>query len=472
MTIESVLNNERQWHVECGDSLSVLKNLPDGCVHVCLTSPPYFALRSYLGNGHADKAKELGLEKSPAEYVARMVEVFREVKRVLHPSGIFVLNIGDSYNSSPPGNKKPMSKSGLNGSQTSASYRARLEETQQKQQEGRSLLAGLPAKNLLGIPWRLALALQEDGWILRNSIPWQKLSPMPSSAQDRLTVAHEDIFLFAKSKAYFWDSFAVRRPSASATLARDNYTRITTGKDGEYSVSHDHETPSNPAGRQWRTSDVWLDGLDLTIAEVEDWLRHLKEIRKGQGLLTDMDGEPLDLRVGTEPSKLDHYAVFPSALVRPFLRAGCSERGVCAKCGEPWRRVIERERINQREEKRGSARGQNLLPGRKGEMALQRIHNTNGRTSANIAESLGWQPGCSCNASDTIPPLVLDCFAGTGTTGVVARQLGLRFLGIELNQSSVDDANARIAAALNDELKVVPKRDSVPTLFDALETPP
>jgi DNA modification methylase len=154
-------------------------------------------------------------------------------------------------------------------------------------------------KDLAGIPWRVALALQADGWWLRSAMTWCKTNPQPESCVDRPTSATEMIFLLTKSASYFYDQDAARVPSAKTTLERDKYTRITTGKDGQYAVQHDHETPSNPGGR-----NMW----NYVLCPTESY-----------------------------PGA--HYAIYPRKLIEPFIRVGTSEKGCCPRCGAPWERI-------------------------------------------------------------------------------------------------------------------------------------
>ena len=163
----------------CGDSLDVLKSMADESVDCCITSPPYWGLRDYGCNG------QLGLEKSPEEYVANMVQLFREVRRVLKADGVLWLNLGDSYAGG-----------------------------------GR---AGLKPKDLVGIPWRVAFALQADGWWLRQDIIWHKPNPMPESVKDRCTKSHEYIFLMTKSAKYYYDNEAIKEPVCDVSIKRAEY---------------------------------------------------------------------------------------------------------------------------------------------------------------------------------------------------------------------------------------------------------
>lgn len=175
-----------------GDCLDVLKTMPDNSIHCCVTSPPYWGLRDY---GHVG---QIGLEDTPEAYVNRMVEVFREVKRVLRNDGTLWLNLGDSY-----------ANVGSNGS---FGKTAQVRNTKSGQQKTTNkLVSGLKPKDLVGIPWRVAFALQADGWWLRQDIIWHKPNPMPESVTDRCTKSHEYVFLLTKSKQYFYDAEAIKQ---------------------------------------------------------------------------------------------------------------------------------------------------------------------------------------------------------------------------------------------------------------------
>ena len=181
--------------------------LKDASVACCVTSPPYFALRRYdCGPG------KLGLEESPDAYIAAMVQVFREVRRVLHPMGTLWLNCGDSYNAA-----------GRNGHGTRIGYKQGTNRASATGQDAcRPQSTQLGEKQLLGMPWKLAFALQADGWILRSEIIWHKLNTMPESVQDRCVKSHEQVFMFAKQARYFFDMEAVRKPCPGLGPARPN----------------------------------------------------------------------------------------------------------------------------------------------------------------------------------------------------------------------------------------------------------
>lgn len=190
----------------CGDALTVLRTLPDKCCRCCVTSPPYYGLRDYGVVG------QIGLEPKLRDYMDRLIEVFAEVKRVLTDDGTLWINIADSYAGSGKG-------------------AARYPENAKKYKQGTNVGSvgcaaitkakfDLPAKNLIGIPWRLAFALQDDGWILRQDIIWDKSNCMPESVRDRCTKSHEYIFLFAKRQRYYFNAEAIKEPIADSTIDR------------------------------------------------------------------------------------------------------------------------------------------------------------------------------------------------------------------------------------------------------------
>jgi DNA modification methylase len=251
-----------------GDVRDKLAELPDESVHCCVTSPPYFGLRDYGVVG------QIGLEATPDAYVVELVSVFREVRRVLRSDGTLWLNLGDSYGSG--GMSNPSSKSTLGGGKDRGAANYSL---------SRRAPDGIKPKDLLGIPWRVAFALQADGWWLRSDIIWHKPNPMPESVTDRPTSAHEHIFMLAKSERYYFDADAVREPFAEEWLStRKPYTikGNTSRKDGGQPPQS-----ANPLGRNIR--NVW------TIA--------------------------------TQPYSEAHFATFPPALVEPCIKAGCPVGG-------------------------------------------------------------------------------------------------------------------------------------------------
>ena len=290
----------------CGDSLTLLKTLPDASVHCCITSPPYYGLRDYGVEG------QLGLEKTPEEYVAKLVAVFQEVKRVLRDDGTLWLNLGDSYNGAAA------NRTGDN-----------VFDDGRNNRDKRFSAGGCPnlkSKDLIGIPWRVAFALQADGWYLRQDIIWAKPNPMPESVRDRCTKAHEYVFMLSKKERYYYDAGAIKEERTSEqeghTFGGNKYTPESCGK---HSVGSKYTSDGSRNKRS-----VWT--------------------------------------VCTQPFKEAHFATFPPELVKPMILSGCPESGT-----------------------------------------------------------------------------VIDTFAGSGTTGMVAENLGRNSILIELSQKYIDLIKVRTA---------------------------
>jgi DNA modification methylase len=256
----------------CGDVLAVLPELEAESVNCCVTSPPYYGLRDYGVEG------QIGLEKTPEEYVAKLVTVFREVRRVLREDGTLWLNLGDSYAAGGSGGYSD--KSTLAGF-TNAHTKGRVMNATPIQ---RTVPPGLKPKDLIGIPWRVAFALQADGWYLRSDIIWAKLNPMPESVTDRPTKAHEYLFLLAKSSRYYYDVDAVKE--ASLHPGRVHTWNANQKMSAMSGIVPQHEIVAK-ANRNRRT--VWP--------------------------------------IATQPFKGAHFAVMPEKLVEPCVLAGCPTAG-------------------------------------------------------------------------------------------------------------------------------------------------
>lgn len=290
-----------------GDTLSVLRELPDCSVNCCVTSPPYWGLRDYGVEG------QLGLEKTPEEYVAKMVEVFREVKRVLRDDGTLRLNIGDSYNAQH-GQRKTTDKVG-----------AKQETNGGSNTVGSRSVPYLKPKDLVGIPWMLAFALRADDWYLRQDIIWAKPNPMPESVTDRCTKSHEYIFLMSKSPRYYFAAEAIKESSIT------NDQRRPYGGEGAWQMDgrpqgqrHGGELRSSGNGRTGRNA-FRGQGANRS-SETGPANRDGREM-KGIGA-----GEKRNKRdvwtVATTPFKGAHFATFPPKLIEPCILAGCPAGGV------------------------------------------------------------------------------------------------------------------------------------------------
>lgn len=433
--------------IEVADALTYLQGLPDESVNCVVTSPPYFGLRDYgtatwrggdpncdhvanpkatktFGNPefnagrpsreatktadyyYADQCgkcgagrvdMQIGHESSPQEYVAAMVCIFREVKRVLRKDGTVWVNIGDSYANDAKwgGSTGGKHAGGLHGQTGVGRAKKRT---------------GTPPKSLMLIPQRLAIALQDEGWIIRNEIVWHKRNPMPSSAEDRFTTAHEVVWFMTKSPRYWSDMFAVREPVAKASEQRIKQSNFSnqTGGDKDYG-----KTGVNTS-RSARKS-------------LENFAKNFDGFRNARDVWS----------IASEPFPGAHFAVMPSKLVEKCIHAGCPEL-VCVECGAPHVRSVDKVFIPQPDvsEERVAHRAKVY-----GEKSADKPRGTN------RIEMRGWEPTCTCNAS-TRPGVVLDMFMGTGTVARNAAKLRRQYIGCDLNPEYVAMAMTSLAAGV------------------------
>lgn len=343
-----------------GDCLTVLRSMPDESVNCCVTSPPYWGLRDYGAEG------QIGLERTPEEYVQRMVEVFREVRRVLKADGTLWLNLGDSYQG---GNRGGYSREragvSKNGGQNASDFGGA---------PNRFPIPGLKPKDLVGVPWRVAFALQADGWYLRSDIIWSKPNPMPESVTDRPTKAHEYMFLMAKSEHYYYDSEAIKEPFT--TDPKENYPERAkiTGRGDQASNNACPGAPQQSKSGGFPPKQSQLGKRTYTGFNAR-W-----DASEDNGTAPTGRNKRTVWTICTSPFPEAHFAVYPPSLVEPCVLAGSPEGGT-----------------------------------------------------------------------------VLDPFAGSGTTGMVALRHGRSFIGVELNPTYCDMARRRIAGdapLFNEELRI------------------
>lgn len=352
-----------------GDALSELKKLPSESAHCIITSPPYWGLRDYGVKG------QLGLEPSPAEFIRNLVKVFRECKRVLRKDGTLWINIGDTR-VQDGGSGTGGNLGRINRAYQQRNYRAKRTE-------------GYQRKEIIGIPWLLAFALQKDGWILRSDIIWSKPNCMPESAADRPTKSHEYVFMLTKSQKYYYDGEAIKEPMTDESKKRYQY---------DFSLQRawrqdSHPQPGgkvprfgmSPAGRNKRS--VW----NVPVASYEG----------------------------------EHYASYPPALIEPIIKA-CVPKEVCTKCHKPRVRITEKQFVPQEDVsiEKNARKDMDASNGREGSAR-----------GYNITRTTGWTT-CSCKAPFA-PGIVLDPFMGVATTMLVALQQGVDSVGIELNPASI-----------------------------------
>lgn len=270
-------------HILTGDCRDVLRTLADGSVQCCVTSPPYYGLRDYGVDG------QIGLEQTPDAFVAELVAVFREVRRVLRDDGTLWLNIGDSYAAQRGGTAMPAQTvaGGVGGKGDERAHRGMGEGRGSAHRNAAAI--GLKHKDLIGIPWMLAFALRADGWYLRQDIIWAKPNPMPESVRDRCTKAHEYLFLLSKSARYYYDAQAIAEPA------------INAGRVVEY------------------------DGTQKNCEAAQD--ERMRTRVAGDRTVGDTRNRRSVWEVATQPFSEAHFATFPPALIEPCILAGCPVGG-------------------------------------------------------------------------------------------------------------------------------------------------
>lgn len=278
------------------DAFELLESMPDNSVNCIVTSPPYFGLRDYGSDG------QIGLEETPAAYVAKLVSLFREARRVLRDDGTLWLNLGDSYAREPKGS--------IDNGTSGLSQGKKDQHIKTPPGLGASIDYGVPMKSLLGIPWRVAFGLQDDGWILRSDIIWNKPNPMPESVTDRPTKAHEYVFLLTKSPRYWYDADAIKEPAVNGD---PNPPRGSVGVIGQENLGR--RKPDRRAGMGRFEYDGKYNGN--TNGEQRAFVV-IKEYRNKRSVWT----------IPTEPNKSAHFATFPTKLIEPMILAGCPAGGL------------------------------------------------------------------------------------------------------------------------------------------------
>lgn len=419
MEVISATGKKLNYEIVPGDNRESMKSMPEKSVHCVVTSPPYYGLRNYFLPTSKWEAIEyapvpgapkcisipemdccLGLETSPEAFIGHLLLVFRDVWRVMRDDGTAWLNLGDSFAGS---NKGVMADGSIVGGK------------KQKTNAG-TMLGSIPkgkvdnlkGKDLMMIPHRVALALQADGWYVRQDIVWAKGvsgntregNVMPESVTDRCVKSHEYLFLLSKKAQYYFDNEAIKEK------AKDWGTRDRSGfRNG--------------------TTDPMLKHHGLEKCDHE------------------MGNRRSVWRINPTPYKGAHFATFPPELIKPCILAGTSEYGVCSECGAQWERIVEKEPDNT-----------GYTNGTGGKKARDPCGNgaSDRSTLATVARykstTLGFNPTCTCDA-DVIPATVLDPYSGSGTTVATALSLGRSGYGLELNHEYIELSHERIAKALH-----------------------
>ena len=400
-----------------GDVFGHLAELPDESVHCVVTSPPYFALRDFGVEG------AIGLEPTFDEHLDVLVRVFREVRRVLRKDGTLWLNYGDAY-----------ANDGKWGGSTGGKHAQGLHG---KTGIGRAKTkTGLKPKDLMMMPARVALALQADGWWLRSEIIYEKANPMPESIRDRPTSAHEKIYLLTRSAHYFYDADAVRIPFTGGAYAQRKDGELPDGWDTGPGTHGRFHRKGREKGKRAQPPRHEAHG------PMHNGLAALDEVPKAE-----QQANGANLRnvwtAATEPFRGAHFAVMPTAIVEPCIKAGTNERGCCPECGAPVIRIVQR--IDQGWD--GSKYGERAVAASSGAINGGTVKSTLGSSNGKLvgqSETAGWKPTCECGVGGPIPCIVLDPFAGAGTVGLVADRLGRDTILIEINPDYADMARRRI----------------------------
>ncbi len=414
-----------------GDVFDNIKKLDDSSIDCVVTSPPYWGLRDYGtasyegGDKNCDHTicdsgidlkknenikrpaqnfnksfcikcgakridKQLGLEPTYQEHIQNIVELFRAMKPKLKDSATIWLNYGDSYAATINGTKAKDIKNDDRGF---------------VDKPFSTIQGSIKPKDLVMIPNRIAIALQDDGWWIRSEIIWHKPNPMPESTKDRPTQCHEKIWLITKSKKYYYDAEAVREPCQDETIRR-----MTLGNKGKVG--------NNKNSTGWKQlNNYW--GSEQSV----------KDANKGRNRRNVWT-------ITTKPCKEAHFATFPKDLIEPCIKAGCPEK-VCTKCGKPQIKELYREKKwqhkkSQRHTDKTNPKGSKNAFGQK----YQKWANENPLLSKTISN-------CECNA-DFVPGVVFDPFGGAGTTAIVAKLLNRKSIMSELNPEYIKIAKARI----------------------------
>lgn len=437
--------------------------LPDESIHAICTSPPYYSLRRYDGDQETDwpevhyspmpglppitipaMSAPLGLEPTPEAYVGHLVLIWRELWRVLHPSGVCFLNLADSFTSG-----------GRKGHGTRIGYKQRTNRGMSGENDPPRPEdpCGLKPKDMMGIPWRAALALQADGWWLRSDIIWHKTNPMPESVKDRVTRSHEYIFLLAKSERYFYDNEAIKEPIKESSLKRLGRAIGDDRKDSDgYPGQPPHSiTRPRPNMKAVKFGGEKADGYGTRLHSGNEWDPEMGRGANKKSVWT----------LATKGYPGAHYAVWPDELVTPMIKAGASKYGCCPDCLAPWERVLER----RADIEPISHKGSQFDNGKTAKHQLNRAQK--GPRSISIPS--GWQPACDCHISPNgdeldpltpIPARVLDPFCGSGTTVMVANQLGRVGIGLDLAHTYLrDQAKERTGLAAMERFYGKSQRD-------------
>lgn len=395
----------------CADVRDGLRSLESESVQCCITSPPYFGLRSYLPADHPDKPREIGQEQTPAEYVAAMVDVFREVRRVLKPDGVLWINIGDSYAGGGNGGGGSFAKDGIRTALPGT------DKNKATRHGPRGAVSGIKPKDLIGIPWILAFALRDDGWWLRQDNIWGKTNAMPESVTDRTTRSHEYVFQLTKSATYFYDHEAIKTPFLPASVERLSQPTL------ELQV-----------GSLRANGGAKSNGAMKAVGTLAGGPRTNPDRRESRGIEGKQRGHS---------RRHDGFNDRWDAMPKDEQQAGGANRRSVWMIDATGNRDRECLAILESElspaDKLEAIKA--MMSGSQSSVWRFATQAYRGAHYATFPEEL---PYICIRASSREGDVVLDPFCGTGTAGVVALRHGRSFVGIDLDSRSIQQAHDRI----------------------------
>lgn len=444
-----------------GDCLTVLPTLPEKCAHCVITSPPYFGLRSYSGIkptswpemeykilGFTVKVPamecELGHERDPKEFIGHLLQIFREVRRVLRDDGTAWVNMGDSYQGSwanyAGGNrgagKQRLIKAGSEAQNPAWEGMTEYRPASSYKHEY------LKPKDMIMVPAMMAMALREDGWYLRSDIIWYKPNPMPESVQDRPTKAHEYIFLLSKSEKYYYDAEAIKTEPKYPGVIKYAWGRAIDGSLDDNRKGTGEQRRKEVAKKQWEfNSGKPRPGVDNRGGNqgTKSTNGHVSK----QEMMAMGANKRTVWEIPTHSFPEAHFATFPEDLVVDPIKAGTSEKGCCSACGTPYRRVFDKELVP------GPKAAKTLVVDERDQKADNQSQGSNRQKDGhmpgwiNQTITTGWEAQCDCKAG-IVPCVVLEPFSGAGTTSIVAAKLNRDFIAIELSKEYIGISDKRM----------------------------